>query len=325
VTTNEVLDQLTDYDGAVDLAVAHEMREDDRVFFLATDPPDGLQAEFGPERVRQTPISEPSLTGMCVGAAICGLRPVFLWRNVTFGFGALDAVFNQAAKLRYMLGGQVRVPMVIRVTYGAGTGLAAQHMQSPYAMFAAMPGLRVAVPSTAEDAYGLMRTAIQEDNPVVFFEGVRLGRATTAPTADLTTATPFGQGKIMREGDAATVVALGYMVHEALAAAARLAEAGIETEVIDPRTVAPLDTAMIINSVRRTGRLVVVDEAPAMCSVASEVVASVAEDPGAVAALRAAPARVCASAVPIPYTKPLEQAALPNADRVVAAVQAVMQ
>ncbi|MEU5552594.1 transketolase C-terminal domain-containing protein [Micromonospora sp. NPDC047793] len=314
----------TTYDEAVDLAVRHEMERDPRIFFLATDPPDGLAAHFGPQRVRQTPISEPSLTGMCVGAAMCGLRPIFLWRNVTFGFGALDPVFNQAAKLRFMLGGQVRIPLVIRVSYGAGTGLAAQHMQSPYAMFAAMPGLKVVAPSTGEDAYGLMRTALLDDNPVVFFEGVRLSPQAAVVPDTLGEPIPFGVARTARAGDDVTIVAIGHQVHEALAAAADLAAAGIDAEVIDPRTLAPLDTATVTASVRRTGRLVVVDEAPAACSIASEIVTSVCEDPAALSALRTPPRRICAAPVPIPYTRPLEQAAVPSAQRIADAVRDLM-
>jgi pyruvate dehydrogenase E1 component beta subunit len=310
------------YDQAVDLAITHEMERDPDIFFLATDPPEGLQERFGPERVRQTPISEPSLTGMCVGAAMCGLRPIFLWRNVTFGFGALDPVFNQAAKLRYMLGGQVRIPLVIRASYGSGTGLAAQHVQSPYAMFAAMPGLKVVAPSSGEDAYGLMRTAIRDDNPVVFFEGVRLA---AVPSGELGDAIPLGSARTVRTGADVTVVALGYMVREALAAADELALAGISAEVTDPRTLAPLDTRTIIESVRRTGRLAVVDEAPPACSMASEIITAVSGDPSAFRALRQPPRRVCALPVPIPYTKPLEQAAVPSAASIAEAVRALCQ
>jgi pyruvate dehydrogenase E1 component beta subunit len=311
------------YDEAIDLAVAAEMALDSRIFFIATDPPAQLEARFGAKRVRQVPISEPSLTGMCVGAAICGLRPIFLWRNVTFGFGSLDPIFNQAAKLRYMLGGQVSIPLVVRANYGSGTGLAAQHMQSPYAMFAAMPGLKVVAPATGQDAYLMMRSAIRDDNPVVFFEGVRLsGRPTDLTSIDELDPLPLGRAKVVRQGSDVTVVTIGYMLQEAMVAADDLSRQGVEVEVIDLRSLMPLDTDTVISSVQRTRRLIVVDEAPPVCSMASEVVAAVCEVTAVVKSLRSAPRRLCSANVPIPFSKPLEQAAVPSAADIVSWVLA---
>jgi acetoin:2,6-dichlorophenolindophenol oxidoreductase subunit beta len=314
------------YAAALDAAMADEMRDDPSVFCMGNALlPKALLDEFGPERVRRAPISEPAMTGMSIGAAGSGLRPVVLWRNVTFSFVALDQVINQAAKIHYMFGGQKPFPIVFRAYCGGGFQLAAQHSQSPYAIFAHVPGLKVILPSSPSDAYGLLRTAIRDDNPVVCLEASRLDPITEEFSRGTESIVPFGEARTRRQGSDVTIVALAYMVELALAAAAQLEQEGISVEVIDPRSIVPLDRDAILASVERTGRLVVVDEAPMMCSVASEIAATVAADRAALRALRSPIERVNAAAVPVPYSPALEAKVLPSEDDVVSAVHKVME
>jgi pyruvate/2-oxoglutarate/acetoin dehydrogenase E1 component len=300
---------------ALDVGMAEEMRRDDRVFVMATNPPPAITDEFGAKRSRRMPISEAAITGIAVGAAVAGLRPIVMWRNITFGFVAFDQVANQAAKLRYMAGGQRAFPIVYRAYGGGGLRLAAQHSQSPYAIYAHMPGLKVVVPSNAADALGLVKAAIRDDDPVICFEASRLDATTsTIPAGDHIV--PLGQARVCRAGTDITIVAIGAMVPVALAAADQLQTAGISVEVIDPRSVVPLDRLSIVESVCKTRRLLVVDEAPSSCSVAAEVAASVAEHADAFAALAAPVVRLCGAATPVPYSPVLEDAVFPNVERV---------
>jgi pyruvate dehydrogenase E1 component beta subunit len=310
------------FNAALEDAMAEEMRRDERVFCLGTLPPAALRSEFG-SRVLQTPISETAFTGMAVGAAGSGMRPVVLWSNITFSFVAFDQVVNQAAKIRYMFGGQRDFPIVMRAVYGGGLQLAAQHSQSPYSLFAHIPGLKVILPSGAADAKGLLKSAIRDNNPVVCFEAARLA-TTDEEIAEGDHLVPLGVAAVKRPGSDVTVVALGYMVQLALQAAVVLEREGISIEVLDPRTLVPLDREAIRTSVQRTRRLVVVDEAPAMCSMAAEIGTLAAEDAETFRALRAPIRRVCGAATPVPYSPPLEAAVLPSVDRIVDAVRDVV-
>lgn len=308
---------------ALDEAVAEEMRRDERVITLGTDFTGNPIKEFGPARVRFTPISESVLTGMGLGAAGCGFRPIVNWRVVTFSFVAMDQIVNQASKIRYMFGGQADFPVTYRCSTGGGIGLAAQHSQSPYSMWMHLAGLKIILPATPADAKGLLKSAIRDNNPVVSFECSRLSTV-TGPVPDGDHTVPLGVAEVKRAGTDVTLVALAYYVQEALAIAEALAGDGISIEVIDPRTLVPLDVDTIRASVRKTGRLVIVDEAPPTCSAASEIAALVVEDRATFRALKAAVERVCALSVPVPYSPPLEQAALPDRARIEAAIHRVL-
>jgi pyruvate/2-oxoglutarate/acetoin dehydrogenase E1 component len=309
---------------ALEEAVAEEMRRDPRVITMATDFTGDPAAEFGRDRVRFTPISEAVLTGMGLGAAGSGFRPVVHWRMVTFSFVAMDQVVNQASKIRYMFGGQADFPVTYRCTTGGGMGLAAQHSQSPYSMWMHLAGLKIVLPSSPADAKGLLKSAIRDNNPVVSFECSRLA-GVTGPVPDGDHLVPLGVAEVKRAGADVTIVGLAYYVGEALAVAEALAVEGISVEVVDPRTLVPMDVDTLRASVRKTGRLVIVDEAPATCSAASEIAALIAEDPETFRVLRAPIRRVCAVPVPVPYSPPLEQAALPSRDDIKAAVYEVLK
>jgi len=297
---------------ALDEAVAEEMRRDARVITLGTDFTGDPIKEFGPARVRFTPISESVLTGMGLGAAGCGVRPIVNWRMVTFSFVAMDQVVNQASKIRYMFGGQADFPVTYRCSTGGGIGLAAQHSQSPYSMWMHLAGLKIVLPSTPADAKGLLKSAIRDNNPVVSFECSRLATL-TGPVPDGDHLVPIGVAEVKRAGTDVTIVA------------DELAREGISIEVIDPRTLVPMDVDTLRESVQRTGRLVIVDEAPATCSAASEIAALIVEDRDTFRALKAPVRRVCAMPVPVPYSPPLEQAALPSREDIKAAVYDVLK
>jgi pyruvate dehydrogenase E1 component beta subunit len=312
------------YGAALESAMFDEMRRDARVYMMATSVPQVLLDEYGPQRVKRMPISEATMTGIAVGSAGCGFRPVVHWRSVTFAFMAFDQVVNQACKIRYMFGGQRDFPIVFRASYGNGTRSAAQHSQTGYALYAHLAGLKVVLPSGAADAKGLLRSAIRDDNPVVCFEP---GRADPleedVPDGD-DALVPIGVAAIKRPGSDVTVVALGYMVYPALAAAEALAAEGVSVEVVDPRTLVPLDVDCIRQSVQKTGRLIVVDESAPTCSMASEIVANVVEDWPTHQALRAPAMRVTMPAVPVPFSPPLEDFVLPDEARVSAAIRDVL-
>ncbi len=309
---------------ALEEAMLEEMGRDERVIALATRRAPALEKAFGPRRVRITPISEAAFTGIGLGAAGSGFRPVVHWGMVTFSFVAMDQVVNQASKIRYMFGGQADFPVTYRCTTGGGAQVAAQHSQSPYSMFMHLAGLKIILPSTPAEAKGLLKSAIRDNNPVVSFECSRLA-GITGPVPEGEYTIPIGVAEVKRSGSDVTVVALAYYVREALAVAEALAPQGISLEVIDPRTLVPMDVEAIRASVRRTGRLVVVDEAPATCSAASEIAALVTEDPDTFHVLRAPVQRVCAAPVPVPFSPPLEKAALPDRPRIEAAIRQVLE
>jgi pyruvate/2-oxoglutarate/acetoin dehydrogenase E1 component len=305
-------------------AVAEEMRREPKVFYMTTDPIAPLLAEFGSQRMRATPITEAAVTGMAIGAAGCGYRPIVDWRQVTFCFVAMDQIVNQAAKIHYMFGGQTTFPILYRAGVGGGTQLAAQHSQSPYSMFMNLAGLKMFLASTPYDLKGLLKTAIRDNNPVISFESNRLMAHTgSVPEEDYTI--PFGKADVKRTGRDVTVVALAWLVHEALAAAAELAKEGISVEVVDPRTLVPLDTDAIRSSVRKTGRLVIADEAGPTAGFSAEVAAVATEDAATFARLQAPVRRVCALQVPIPYSPVLENHVFPNRNRIIAAVRETLQ
>jgi pyruvate dehydrogenase E1 component beta subunit len=304
------------------------MAEDDAVVVLGEDVDRsiiggtrGLIEKFGPERVRNTPISEATFVGACVGAAAVGLKPVVDLMIGSFFYVAMDQVANQAAKLRYMSGGKAKVPMVVRTLYGTGMRRGAQHSQTLYPLFAHIPGLKVAVPSNPHDAKGLMVSAIRDDDPVLFFEHKML-YFIPGPVPAEPYAIPFGEAAVVRPGDHCTVVALGRMVQFAQQAAAELAATGIECEVIDPRTVSPLDTATIYASVEKTGRLVVADEANPRCGLAADIAARVAQD--RFDALRGPVRMVTPPHSPQPFSPVLEDAYLPGPGHIVTAVRTAL-
>lgn len=312
------------YLDAITEAIAEEMRRDDKIFHLSTDAPPELLEEFGPQRVRQTPITESALTGMAIGAAGSGYRPIVDWRLVTFSFVAMDQIVNQAAKIHYMFGGQATFPILFRTTVGGGTRRAAQHSQSPYSMFMNLAGLKQVLPSTPYDVKGLLKTAIRDNNPVIAFESGRLaGLRGDVPDDDLTI--PFGKADIKREGRDVTIVALAWLVHEALAAADELDKEGISAEVVDPRSLVPMDADLIRASVRKTGRLIVADEAGPTAGASAEIVAIATEDPETFAALKSSVRRVCALPVPIPYAPNLEDHVFPDRHRIIAAARESLQ
>jgi pyruvate/2-oxoglutarate/acetoin dehydrogenase E1 component len=305
-------------------AVAEEMRVDPKIFHLSTNAPPPLVKEFGASRVRETPITEAALTGMAIGAAGSGYRPIVNWAQVTFAFVAMDQIVNQASKIHYMFGGQVKFPIVFRAWVGGGANRAAQHSQSPYSMYMNLAGLKIILPSTPYDMKGLLKAAIRDDNPVISFESSRL-LPTQGEVPEEDYIVPIGKADIKREGKDVTVVAIAWMVHEALAAAEELSKEGVSVEVVDPRTLVPMDKETIRASVRKTGRLVVADEATPTASAAAEISALVTEDPQTFARLSAPVIRVCALETPIPYTPVLENHVFPNRLKIAAAVRQVME
>ena len=311
------------YNEAILEATQEEFRRDPRTVYMATDLVAELQTEFGSERIRVTPIAENSFVGAAIGLAGSGFRTIANIRMATFGFVAMDQLINHAAKITYMFGGQARFPILYRMTIGAGIFAAAEHSVSPYPMYMNAPGLKIILPATPYDAKGLIKTALRDSNPVVSFEHILLG-GMKGEVPEEEYFIPFGKALVRREGADVTVVALSKMVHEALAAAEELAGEGIESEVIDPRTLVPFDAAAIRESVRKTGRLVVVDEACQTCGAAAEIIALVTSDPATFAAMKTAPTRVCALDVPIPFSPPMEKYAIPDKGRVLEAVRAAM-
>ena len=277
----------------------------------------GLYAQF-PDRILDTPISESAFIGAAVGAAATGLRPVAELMFVDFMGVCFDQIFNQAAKLRYMFGGKARVPVVIRTTFGAGMRAAAQHSECLYPLFTHIPGLKVAIPSNPYDAKGLLVRAIRDDDPVIFFENKVLYGLEGDVPEDLYTI-PFGEAHVVREGRDVTIVAIGRMVGLAEEAAKSLSDEGIECEVVDPRTVSPLDSETIFESVAETGRLVIVDESNPRCSIASDICALVAQE--CFGDLRAAPRMVTAPHSPVPFSPGLEDLYVPDAARIATAVR----
>jgi pyruvate dehydrogenase E1 component beta subunit len=312
---------------AIREALAEEMRRDPSVFIIGEDVAEagtpfkvlsGLVEEFGRERVIDTPISEAGFTGIGVGAAMTGMRPVV---DIMFGDFltlAMDQIANQAAKVHYMSGGKMKVPLVVRTTMGATRRSAAQHSQSLHAWVSHIPGLKVALPSTPYDAKGLLKTAIRDDNPVVIFED-KLMYQLKGPVPEEEYTIPFGVADVKRAGTDITLVATSSMVHVALAAAEMLAAEGISTEVIDPRTTVPLDAQTLIESAKRTGRAMVIDEGHRRYGVTGEIAAVIAE--GAFYDLDAPVRRMGAMDVPVPFSPALEDLTVPTAEAVAAAAR----
>ena len=313
------------YAEAMQAAIVEEMQRDSSVIFygqnLGMTERDPMVRKFGKSRVRITPISETAEIGMAVGAALAGLRPVVELYMSEFMLVAMDQVINEAPRLRYMSGGQVTVPLVLKAGYGFAAGWAGQHSNCIYHTLMGIPGLKVAIPSTAADAKGLMTAAIRDNNPVVYLHHYLL-TLDKGEVPDGAQEIPFGVADVKRAGSDVTIVATGWMVKLSLAAAAQLAEEGISAEVIDPRTLAPLDVDTIVESVKKTGRLVLVDQAPRHASAAAIIAAEVAER--GFDYLRAPLRMVTALDTSIPYSDPLEKYVLPSQDKIVNAVRSIL-
>lgn len=324
--------RIISYSEAIREALAEEMSRDPNVFILGEDVgafggvfgvTQGLFAEFGPERVRDTPISEAAIVGAALGAALVGMRPVAEIMFGDFVTVAMDQLVNQAAKARYMSGGKASVSLTIRVATGAPGSAAAQHSQSVESWFLNVPGLKIVIPATPYDAKGLLKTAIQGEDPVLFFEHKMLYAAKgEVPDVEEDFSIPFGQAAIRRVGRDTTLVAVGGMVQRALTAAEQLAADNISVEVIDPRTLVPLDKETIIKSVQKTGRVVIAHEAHRRGGCGAEIAAIIAEE--AVQWLDSPIVRVAAKNVPLPYSPILEEYVLPSVNDIIQAVKGVV-
>jgi pyruvate dehydrogenase E1 component beta subunit len=326
-------DPVITYSVALNQALREEMTRDSNVFVLGEEigvwgdgggvfgVTKGLAKEFGPGRVRDTPISEEGIVAVAVGAALTGMRPVAELMYGDFITLVMDPLVNQAAKMRYMFGGQAEVPMVLRSNVGAGGGKAAQHSQSLETWIMHVPGIKLVMPSTPYDAKGLLKTAIRDSNPVVFLEHKLLYFTRQAvPQEDY--AIPFGVASIRRPGKDVTIIAMQAMLNKALSAADKLAEEGIEVEVIDPRTLVPLDIDTIVESVKRTNRLIICHEAVERAGWAGEVAMQVMEQ--AFDDLAAPVVRVCGKNVPMPYSASLEEVVIPSEADLIAAVRQIL-
>jgi pyruvate/2-oxoglutarate/acetoin dehydrogenase E1 component len=318
------------YMQAVNEALRQEMERDPNIFLAGEDVAQhrgifgitmGLHDTWGDERVLDTPISEAAIIGLAVGSAACGLRPIVEIMFMDFMGIAMDQIMNQMAKMKYMFGGKAHLPIVVRTTCGAGIQASAQHSQSLEAILCHIPGLKVVMPSTAYDAKGLLISSIRDDNPVFFLEHKRL-YAKKSEVPEEAYEVPLGVAEVKRPGTDVTIVATAAMVPEALTAAEQLAEQGIEAEVVDPRTLQPLDMETILTSVRKTHRAVVVHEAVRFCGVGAEIAAQIAQE--AFDHLDAPPVRIGAPFTPVPFSPVLEQAWLPNAAKIVDAVTGVV-
>lgn len=307
------------YTDACKQAIVEEMRGDSRVFVMGQDVQTGsyadVLAEFGPERIRNTPISETGFFGAAIGAALTGMRPIVEGAFSTFFYSAMDQIVSQAAKSRYMFGGQASVPVVIRAFVAYTISAAAHHSDRPWGLFAQVPGLKIVVPTTARDGKGLLKSAIRDGNPVLFFDDCTVaGARDEVPDEEYTV--PLGVADVKRVGSDLTIVAVGGSVPHSLTAAKTLESEGISAEVVDVRTVVPLDRQTILASVKKTGRLIVADPAPLMCSVASEIAATVAEL--GFDSLRAPIARLTAPDIPVPFSPALERLMYPSAESIAA-------
>jgi len=310
---------------ALNQALHEEMARDPDIFMAGIDIAErgdvfgatqGIYSKYGKERIVDTPIAENGIIGLAIGAAARGLRPIVTIMFMDFIGVCFDQVLNQMAKMKYMYGGKVKLPLVVLTNAGAGTSSAAQHSQSLEALICHVPGLKVVMPSTPYDAKGLMKAAIREDNPVFFIQHKRLGRIRgEVPEGDYEV--PLGKAAVVREGKDVTIVATSFMVQEALAAAARLAERGVDAEVVDPRSLVPLDVETIVESVKKTHRVVVAHEAVRFCGVGAEIAAQITEE--AFDYLDGPPLRIGAPSSPVPYSPVLEKEWLPGADDIVEA------
>jgi pyruvate/2-oxoglutarate/acetoin dehydrogenase E1 component len=320
---------LLSYRDALNQAMREEMRRDEKVFLIGEEVgyyqgafkvSKGFVEEFGPQRVVDTPITEAGFTGLAIGAAMAGLQPIVELMTMNFGIVALDQIVNNAAKIRYMSGGQLSVPIVIRGPGSAAHQLGAQHSQSLEAWFCHVPGLKVVAPATPQDAKGLLKSAIRDQNPVIFIEA-QLLYGTKGEVTEGEFTIPLGVADLKREGRDVTIVAYSKMLLVALEAAEHLRHEDIDAEVIDPRTLKPMDLPAIVNSVRKTGRLVIVEEGWRFCGLGAQIAESVYT--AAFDYLDAPIVRLTGEDVPMPYSRPLEDAAIPDVSRVVAAVRSV--
>lgn len=317
---------------ALSTALREEMYRDETVFIMGEEVgvwggtyavTRGFYDEFGEERVRDTPISEMVIVGAGAGAAMAGLRPVTEIMTINFAFLALDALVNHAGKVHYMFGGQFNCPLVVRTTTGGGRQLGATHSHSPEIIFAHFPGIYVACPATADDAYGMLKTAIRNDNPVLFVEHSTLyQKRAEVPTDNPDYMVPVGKSNIVRKGSDVTLVTLSKGVHICLEAAEQLAQEGIEAEIVDLRWLRPLDTELFIESFKKTNRMVVVEEGLPQFGVGAEISARVMEE--AFDWMDAPIKRVTAYDAPLPYSQEIEQMALPDANKVIAAVKEII-
>jgi acetoin:2,6-dichlorophenolindophenol oxidoreductase subunit beta len=318
---------LTNFIQAINEALREEMERDPLTFLMGEDvvlgafgATKGLIDKFGAKRVRNTPIAEAGFVGAAVGAAMAGTRPICEVEFASFFYCAFDQVCNQAAKLRYMSGGQARLPITFRCVYGAMGGAAAQHSETVYAQFLSVAGLKIVVPSGPADMKGLLKSAVRDNNPVIVFEHGGLGRSREEiPAGDYLV--PLGRGSIKREGDQVTVVAIGAMVSRTLKVAERLAKEDISVEVIDPRTLVPLDEEMILSSVQKTNRAIVVDEGHLRGGAATDIAAMIGEK--AFDFLDGPVKRVTSLDVPIPFSPPLEKATIVDEAKIEAAIRSV--
>ncbi|APT48243.1 alpha-ketoacid dehydrogenase subunit beta [Bacillus safensis] len=317
---------------AVREAMSQEMRENQDVFILGEDigvyggafgVTRGMIEEFGPERVRNTPISEAAIAGGAVGAALTGMRPILELQFSDFITIAMDQLVNQAAKTRYMFGGKGKVPLVVRTPAGSGTGAAAQHSQSLEAWMAHIPGLKVVQPSTAYDAKGLLKAAMDDDNPVIFYEHKLLYK-TIGEVPEEQYSIPLGKADVKRSGKDVTIVATAIMVHKALEAAKELEAEGIDVEIVDPRTLVPLDEETIIESVKKTGKCIIVHEAVKRGGYGGEIASMIAESE-AFDYLDAPIKRLGGLAVPIPYNPTLEKAVIPQVPDIIEAAKELVR
>ena len=321
-------ERILTYGEALNEALILEMENDNRVLIIGENVSSnlrvatkGLKEKFGRARVRDTPISETSFIGAGVGAAILGMRPVVELMLVDFGLVAMDQILNQMAKSHYMSGGRVKVPMTLRAIYGAGTSSAATHSESLYSIFAHMPGLKVAIPSNPYDAKGLLISAIRDDNPVIFMEHRLLyPMKGVVPMESYTL--PFGVAKLVREGEDVTLVATGLMLGKGIELAKEL-HPEINVEIIDPRTIVPLDEELILRSVKKTGRLLIVDEDYQRCGFSSEVAAIIAEK--GFHYLQSPILRIATPNVPIPYNPMLEEYIVPNKEKIIREIKKIMK
>jgi len=319
------------YAEAIREALRHEMIKDPNVVLMGEDIAayggafkitDGLLKEFGPERVRDTPISEAAIVGAAIGASLIGLRPIAEIMYMDFLPICLEQLCNQAAKMRFMSGGQLKVPIVIRTQYSLGRAHGAQHSQFVPSWLLQVAGVKVVLPSMPYDAKGLLITAMRDGNPVVYIESSLLYRV-KGPVPENEYTVPFGKADVKREGSHVTVVAISRMVQEAMAAAETLQEQGISAEVLDPRTIQPLDIETIVNSVKKTGRLVIAEDDSKTGGVGAEIVAGVTER--AIDYLDAPILRVAAPDMPIPFSPSLEQEYMPNKEKIIEAARSLLE
>jgi pyruvate dehydrogenase E1 component beta subunit len=319
------------YREALNAALREELERDERVFIMGEEVgyfggafkvTDGLLAVFGEKRVRDTPISELTIVGAGVGAAMGGLKPVVELMTINFGLLAMDQIVNHAAKIHYMFGGKAKVPMVIRAPQGGGHQLGAQHSQSLEAYFIHCPGLRVAIPATPADAKGLLKTAIRQNDPVIFLEHESLYGVKGEVPDDKDFLVPFGKAAVHREGKDVTIVSYSKSVYDALSAAEALENAGVDAEVIDLRTLNPLDLETVITSVKKTGKVIMVYEGWKTGGAGAEIASQIYE--AAFDHLDAPVMRIASLDTPMPYNAKLERAVLPGAGEIVKAAEAMM-